>query len=279
MIDGKLSDTMQVVPIDAVECVSKDGYQFNLNAMDWHIGKDSKIHLDWVYELDESLREGAIKTLAYFAREQSGAHTVNMFYRMRHFVHLLHLKTITSADLINYRGMLDKTHQWYLGTIRVFLKKWFDLGYPGIASETIELLISWRLGGNEKGQAVLSVDPENGPFSDFELSAIHDKLVEAYAEGKISSEAFAMTLTIANTGRRPRQIGDLKAGDVYQAKNKDGISTYFINFPRRKLRGINWRSQFRAYAITEDLWLALRKHIEKITRKLSHQLGRELEKE
>lgn len=258
---------------------SKDGYEFELNAETWDLGKDNKIKLDWPYKLAASLRTGAIKTLAFFAEEHSAAHTGSMFYRMGHFIKTLGITSINPHDLINYRSMLDKEHQWYLGTIRVFLKKWFELGYPGISKEVIELLTKWRLRGNEKGQAVLSIDPENGPFSDIELETIHDRLVEFYVSNKINVEDYALSLLIANTGRRPRQIGDLKVSDLYEAKNKDGISSYYINFPRRKLRGLMWRSHFKSFAISADLWISLMLHTSELEKRVKLLLKRELTQE
>jgi hypothetical protein len=41
--------------------------------------------------------------------------------------------------------------------LRVFLKKLYDLGYSSVDDEIYDLMDSWRLSGNDKGAAVLSL--------------------------------------------------------------------------------------------------------------------------
>ena len=82
--------------------------------------------------------------------------------------------SLDQTALFNYRAGLDRNSEYMLGYIRAFLARWHDQGYPGVTADTIKLLKSFRLRGNEKGAAVKSMDPEHGPFDDLELQAFND---------------------------------------------------------------------------------------------------------
>jgi len=62
-------------------------------------------------------------------------------------------------------------------------------------------LSSWNLSGNDKGIAVLSLDPEEGPYSDTEFEAIISGLDNKYAESIIDAEEYSLVqlLALSNT--------------------------------------------------------------------------------
>ena len=83
-------------------------------------------------------------------------------------------KHITPTVLINYRATLSRETEWYLGTLRGFIYKWYYLGYSGISDDVIDLLGEWTLKGNVKGDAVQRLDPTEGPLTDNELLAFNE---------------------------------------------------------------------------------------------------------
>jgi integrase len=147
--------------------------------------------------------------------------------------------------------------------LRGFIRKWHDLGYPGVTDDVVQLLSGWRLQGNEKGLAVSLMDPEEGPLSDIEMAACLDGLLAGYMQGKVSLEDYALSSTLAHSGRRAVQIVSLKLKDLVKEK-QGGVWQYSINFPRAKQRGAGWREEFNSYAIVEDLWLLLELQVESV---------------
>lgn len=98
--------------------------------------------------------------------------------------------------LINYRSMLSPATEWYLATIRGFLRSWHELGYPGISKEVNRLLDGWTLKGNRKGDAVKRMDPQEGPLTDNELTAFNEGAVRAYEKNLITIAELATVCMI-----------------------------------------------------------------------------------
>ena len=237
---------------------SKAEYEVNKNSTYWKLDKNNKVNVGAVLNLfDSDVGDGFIKTLAFYASNYSGAYTNNINQKILHFLQATTSSKLTEGGLINYRSTLTKDKEWYLGTVKAFFNKWYELGYVGVTEEFIDLLNSWQLRGCEKGKAIKRLDPEKGPLSDVELLAFNEGSVQAYESNKISITDLAMDLICSNTGRRGIQISHLKIKDVLEGKNIKGEQCYFINIPRAKQRASNFRDHFKMFAITRELWVIL----------------------
>lgn len=233
------------------------GYSFKLLNKKWVLDRNIVIDLDYFHlRLNNKTLMGFLKTLAFYARNMSPSYTYNISVRFKHMLKSTDSHDLTNIDFINYKSSLSKDNAWYLGFIRGFLRKWYELGYEGIDESVISLLDSWRIKGNRKGDAVKRLDPIEGPLTDNELQAFNEGSINAYERGVISLDELAMSLIISHTGRRPIQISHLKVADVLCGKNKRGEPYFILNTPRAK-HGEGFRTQFKHFAITEELWLIL----------------------
>ena len=240
--------------------ISKAGYEFFLNSDSWRLDKDTTVYLKTAMRnLIGELKNGFLKTLYFYAENYSASHTNNIADRFQNMISMLPagISEINVDLLINYRSTLNKNTEWYLGTIRGFLKKWHELGYNEVSDEVVELLDSWTLKGNVKGDVVKRLDPDKGPLTDIELLAFNEGAVQAFERGNISISDLAIGLISSNTGRRQVQISHLKIKDLLAGKNKKGEDMYLINVPRAKQRGATFRSEFKQFAITKELWTIL----------------------
>jgi integrase len=238
---------------------SRAGYWFDVNAPTWILDKDNNLSLT---RIRESLRgeslQGFIATLAHYAKTMSGSHARNIADRCAVMLVETGAMSIDTTALINYRATLDRENEWKLGTIRGFLYKWHDLGYPGISDDVIDLLKGWTLKGNIKGDAVKRLDPNEGPLTDNELTAFNEGVVRAFEQSKITLAELALCLLTSHTGRRPRQICSTKNCDLDDAKvNKKGEPMFLIHIPRAKQRGEVFRDSFKTFAMTVELWTVL----------------------
>ena len=131
---------------------------------------------------------------------------------------------------------------------------------------------SWKLTGNEKGTAVLSLDPDEGPFSPFEFQAIITRTNEYLAENKISYYEAALIRVFCATGRRPIQIAGLKVKDLYvtsKYKFEDKKKVHVLNIPKAKIRGASgFRYAFREVGIRESIVQILFEHTRILKQKL-----------
>lgn len=257
---------------------SRAGYWFSEEDPIWVLDKNVTVTLRKVRDLlDIEVEGGFILTLAHYARNLSSSHTKTICERMFSMMRDTGASRITTTMLINYRATLTRETEWYLGTIRGFLYKWHDLGYPGISDDVIDLLDSWTLKGNIKGDAVKRLDPTEGPLTDNELMAFNEGAVRAFEKNLISITDLSMALMSSHTGRRPMQIAHTKICDLDGTrKNKKGESMYLIHIPRAKQRAEVFRNSFKTFAMTQELWVVLnaqRTHcIESVERKLGYEL-------
>lgn len=254
-----------------------NGYSFVLQDNEWVLDKNVTVYVGQVADLlSGDCRAGFIRALSYYAEYYSSHHTKNICERVQHYFRLTGSNEVSVNELINYRSLLDRTNEWYLGTIKGFLKRWHRLGYPGVDDDVIKLLDGWVLKGNRKGDAVKRKHPEEGPLTDNELQAFNEGVVRAYERRLIALSELALCFVISNTGRRPVQISHLRVMDLMQGKNKKDEPFYVLNVPRGK-QGDAFRSSFKPFAMTEELWLVVSTHANNIIKEVESIIGFELQ--
>jgi integrase len=256
--------------------VSFHGYELDTEDVKWTLNKDKSIKTDFITSFDPSIQSDIRSTLSYFAEHKSAGHTSNVNGMIKLYFKETDESTITQHGLLTLKSRLGKKSEWRLGVLRVFLKQMRVLGSDAINEECLELLNGWRLPGNDQGVAVLSLDPEDGPFSDIEFEAILDGLDNHYAEGKLNDEGYSISQLFAATGRRPIQLASLKIGDIRVDTKILGSPTFILNIPKAKVRGRGFRSAFTDFAITEYIGQVLERHIKQVVRKVTKLLGRAL---
>lgn len=258
---------------------SRAGYWFNETDPVWNLDKNNDVYVSKIFEfLPADVEKGFISTLAHYAATMSGAHTRNIFESFYVMLRDTRPKKIGTVALLNWREKLSRETEWKLGTIRGFLYKWHDLGYPGVDDDVIDLLKSWTLKGNIKGDAVKRLDPNQGPLTDNELLAFNEGVVRAFEQAKISLSELALCLLISHTGRRPKQIAHLKICDLDGTKvNKKGEPMYLLQIPRAKQRGEVFRDSFKTFAMTLEIWTVLDAQRKDAIASIERVLGYELQ--
>lgn len=267
----------RTLPVDTA--VSKDKYEFDANSDKWKLNKDTTVYLGDAMQLEEPVREGFRATLKRYAEEMSARHTYLMADKFNRYLHDTSALEVDSASLLNWRAMLSQKDQHYLGSLKAFLLAWHAYGFEGVTEAAVDLLNGWRIKGNEKGVAVRSGSPTEGPYTDLEISAILDWATKAVAQKLISFEDYTYLLTLVMTARRPVQIAALCGGDLVE-NEKGNVSLFRINFPRAKQRGGGFRKSFRSLAVVEDLFVVLKqqhlKSVEKVQSFQSEPLSDEM---
>ncbi|WP_254361214.1 site-specific integrase [Photorhabdus heterorhabditis] len=255
------------------------GYHFNLDESVWRLDKNTSTNLAVIHEkLSGEILKGCLKTLGFYASNLSASHTKNVIERFQHMLRETGADEITDTVLINYRASLTKATEWYLGTIRGFLRRWHKLGYFGVSEDIIQLLDGWKIKGNRKGDAVKRKDPTQGPLTDNELQAFNEGAVKVYELDLITLSELAISLTTSNTGRRPIQVSHLRVIDVLCGTNNKGEPFYVLNVPRGK-HGEGFRAEFKPFAITQELWAILSAQAKNAVSLIEKKLGFQLQEQ
>lgn len=258
---------------------TRAGYWFDIDESTWHLDKNNVVFLRRIREsLRDEVLSGFLATLAHYARTMSGSHVRNIADRCSAMIAETGATSIDTKMLINYRASLDRQNEWKLVTIRGFLYKWHELGYLGIDDDVVDLLKSWTLKGNIKGDAVKRLDPNEGPLTDNELAAFNEGVVRAFERNKIALDKLAICLLISHTGRRPKQVSHTKNCDLDGTKtNKKGEVLFLIHVPRAKQRGEVFRDSFKTFAMTRELWTVLSAQKKNSIASVERILGYELQ--
>jgi integrase len=253
---------------------SRSGYEVNFDDDLWVLDKNktlSFISLKEVLGGKEFL--GLKNTLKVYACLYSSYHAVNMSSHLIRYFKYCKSNQINSLNLISFRSSLSSSDEYILGSLKGFLKKWYALGYEGVSKEVVDLLNSWTLKGNIKGDVVKRLDPEEGPLSDIEQLAFNEGAVQSYEKGLITIDELAMSLMASGTGRREIQISHMRLKDVLKGQNHKNEPAYILNIPKAKQRGATFRSSFNQLQITEELWTILDMQSKSVVERFTKHFG------
>lgn len=141
---------------------------------------------------------------------------------------------------------------WQLHYIRDWYRACSDLGYLDFSPEIAFDLEERTVGGNRKGQAVLSLDPEDGPLSDLEITGLLNALNARRHSNTMSlTEKVALWLCIA-LGCNPIQFALLREEDV-EVIGEGPDRFVQIRIPRMKKRSQKPRQDFRTRKLTAEI--------------------------
>jgi hypothetical protein len=148
----------------------------------------------------------------------------------------------------------------YLDTYRRWYQQCAALELDGFDEEYATYLSGFTIGGNVKGEAVLSNDPYEGPLSYRDLTLIQNALernVQAHRSGDpdevtenvnlqvCSLESLLITWLSLHFGVYPKALKYLNEEDLMRTVLDDGSVRYELRIPRLKKRGVAPREQFR----------------------------------
>ena len=255
--------------------LSVAGREFNPASMTWSLSTDVTLNLERVLStLALPFHDSYRMTMKYYAENHAAQYCQGIHIGVQKFLRDTSVDGFSVTALRNYRANLDRNNEYRLGTIRAFLIRWHDQGFPGISDETAKWLSSVRLKGNRKGRSVRSMDPRDGPFDDQELSAILNTAPQEYARQRIDLPTLACTLLLAHTGRRPLQISLLRIGDIGHTITRDGRNIDLVSIPRVKQRGQAPRTEFRHFWLAPDVCDLLKRLSRMVIEKAQAQLGK-----
>lgn len=243
-----LNNALQVLP---EKVTTRNGAKFNPRMDIWSYRDsttDVRINFAKLNASSEFINSTKV-VLIWYVENKSTKHMMNMFARFQHMLGSFasvdeKVSEINSADIVNYRASLSISNSWYLGSVSGFLKKWHSLGVAGVSDDAIALLKQLRLKGNRKGEAVSTMNPLDGPFTDFEVEAIHTAVESGYKTSVLNIDDYLLIWLFLALGQRPIQYASLKVCDFVTSVANDGTTIYTLNVPRAKQREQLTRSVF-----------------------------------
>ncbi len=151
------------------------------------------------------------------------------------------------------------------------LLKWHALGYPGVDSDVVPLIKGIRKVGNQKGEAVLTLDAKNGPLTDTEALAVAAGLDAAREDGRINESEYLLAQMFVLLGQRPIQYAALKVSDLRAVKASDGSMSYLIRIPRAKQQDLPLRHAFKDRLLVPRIGERLHRHCAQLRQEWAHE--------
>lgn len=270
-----LIQSLELANGKVTKSLSFDGYEFDTEADSWVLNKNKVINTACIASYSSSVQDNIRSTLTYYAEQKSAAYVDVIQKELKAYLATGETE-FTELGLLAFKSLMGKKNERRIATLRTYLKQMYSLNNEAINEECLELINGWRLSGGERGIPVLSLCPEDGPFSDIEFEAILNGLDNDYAEDKLNDEGYSIVQLFTATGRRPIQLAMLKIGDLRVDIKILGTPTYILNIPRAKVRGGGFRAEFTDFAITESIGQVLEKHIKQVVHKANRILDRSL---
>ena len=237
------------------------------------VGQNIKFSFDDL-AIGVELRGSIKKTLAWYLENHSLGHVTNIYMRFRHFVKNWQASPreyITSADILNYRGVLNDSTAWYLGTLGGFFKKIHRSGYPGVEKSVVDLLSQIKIKGNKKGEAVRTADPDIGAYTEIETQALFRELKNKFHSKEISLMEYSLFSLFLAFGMRNIQYSQMKVCDIQYINGIDGADTYLVKIPKGKKRVIP-RSSFLEMRLNPEAGALILEYANQVRSKFSGKL-------
>lgn len=252
-----------------------DGYYFSPQEDVWVLDRNNQINKKAVTDvLNDNLKEGYLNTIALFARDYSASFASKIHGAFLAFIKEEQCVYVSKASVLNFRSKKHVKDE-LLFRLRIFITKWYSLGYNGIASEAVQIMKTWKLVNGKPGDVVKRKEPIQGPLTDIELQEFNEGAIRAYEKKEISLFMLTMALIISHTGRRPLQVTQMKITDILKVSKEEGEIYYLLNIPRIK-QGLGFREEFRTFRITKDLYELVCKQAKDSLAMLSEFMGRQL---
>lgn len=254
---------------------TKNGVEFDPNEDIWNINDTNrKIKLNFnKLNFNKKYLFSCKNLFKWYLENHSSRHSENMYKYLKNLCNCISntlekkISKITDIDLINFRGHLGKEREWYLGSLSGFLKKWYELGDSCLTKEAYGYLQEIKLKGNVKGEAVATMDPLRGPFTDIELELIQTAINNSYAKNEINTDDYILIWLFMIYGSRPIQFAQMKLKDIIITKRNDRSNEVFINIPRVKNRK-DVRSEFKKRIIPNSFSSLILNYLNEIKTKV-----------
>lgn len=253
---------------------TRNGVIFDPNEEVWEIiDSNRRIVINFnKISINDKFLHSLKKTFKWYLENHSARHAENMYKAMHNLSMYLTLesqnkiKYISDISLVNYRGFLGKEKEWSLGGLSGFLKHWYKMGDSCLTKEAYEYLEETKFKSNPKGEAVLTMDPIKGPFSDLELESIQTAINNIYSKAQMKMDDYVLVWLFMIYGSRPIQFAQLKLKDIIALKQEDSYEL-FIKIPRVKNRKVV-RSEFKRRVVPKDFAPVLYKYCEELKLKV-----------
>ncbi|MCL6250390.1 hypothetical protein M3P36_04915 [Altererythrobacter sp. KTW20L] len=140
---------------------------------------------------------------------------------------------------------LESKNRWQMAHARDYYTWCHSQQFPFFTDDVVRKLDALVIGGNAKGEAVRSADPDKGPLDAMEVAAITSALRAARVDGSMPINEQAALWLCLGFGANASQYAVMREEDVVPEMINGQIVTTLVSVPRHKKRHVNPRTEFQ----------------------------------
>lgn len=235
--------------------VDASGWTWRLN----NAGRRSQINWRLLKFSSDKILEATTIFIAHLVRTRSSDNVLATFqalqklHKSRSFLEAIRRNVaIPQRFFAEVRDEFGPQGAWRMH----FIRKWFLFccAYDAtfFSDETAFLIQDNVVGGNPKGRAVLSLDPDEGPLDDLEITALLNALRAARDLKVLSLDELAAAWLCIAIGGNSLQFSLLREHDVV-VEESSGQRFVHLRVPRIKKRSEAHRSEFRQRKLSVEI--------------------------
>ena len=232
--------------------VDATGWIWRLN----HVGRSAPLDWSKFPIRNGELLEASTRYIARLVKAKSSDLVVATFQALMHLRHAPSLmdaaendEPIPASFFSELRTHFGEASEWRLHHIRHWFRSCAEMGYAAFPEELALELDARVIGGNRKGHAVLSLDPEEGPLNDLEFTALVNALNADEARKRLALRERAALWLFLAFGCNPLQVALLREEDL-STTEANGVGFAQLRIPRIKKRSEGPRTEFRSRRVT-----------------------------
>lgn len=233
----------------------RDGRKIDVTGEQWVIRTASKrVMIDWTQLLvpEGDHRKAIRRWVAHLLRTLAPAVGSAAFRQALHlFNSAAFLRAARDNAVIPYLAFsqaidaLGAEQRWQLHYARSFYRWSSSQRFPNFCSDVARRLDDVVIGGNRKGEAVRSANPEEGPLDAMEVATLALALRAARLQGGMPlAEQAAVWLALA-FGANASQYAMMREQDIQPQYVDDQLATTLVAVPRHKKRHVKPRTEFQ----------------------------------
>ncbi len=188
-----------------------------------------------------NLYNAARRWIAHLLRTQAASVGAAGFRQASHlFATPAFIKAAETGEDVPYLAFsqaqtaLGREQRWQLHYARLFYRWCVSQRFPQFSPEVARKLDDVVIGGNRKGEAVRSADPDKGPLDAMEVATLALALRAARLQGTMPLEEQAAAWLALAFGANAEQYAMMREEDIEPQHVADQLVTTLINVPRHK---------------------------------------------